>query len=139
MAAVSSDEERMDAEMKEIDRSLEELRKRREELLKAKEAIRTGKIPATPKSATPQTSAPVAAPATSAKALEGALNSLEWKSFKKKEGEWSFLRTRDGQLVDALKSETDLVNQLRRGKEIVVGKYRYSVSEDKFLNRFFAG
>jgi hypothetical protein len=80
--------------------------------------------------------ATVASPAPT-KALEEALKSLEWSSFKKKEGEWTFLRNRDGSLVDTLTSETDFVNQLRKGKEVVVGRYRYAVSEDKFLNRHF--
>jgi hypothetical protein len=71
------------------------------------------------------------------KALLKALNSLEWSSFKKKEGEWTFLRDRDGSLVENLASETDFVNLLRKGKELVVGRYRYAVSEDKFLNRHF--
>ena len=70
-------------------------------------------------------------------ALEKTLNSLEWSSFKKKEGEWTFLRNRDGSLVDTLTTETDFVNQLRKGKELVVGRYRYVVSDDKFLNRYF--
>lgn len=71
------------------------------------------------------------------KALREALDSLEWSSFKKKEGEWTFLRNRDGTLVDALTSETDFVNRLRKGETIVVGRYRYAASEDKFLNRHF--
>ncbi|MDG7005320.1 MAG: hypothetical protein JRM86_00095, partial [Nitrososphaerota archaeon] len=73
----------------------------------------------------------------SLKALERVLNSLEWSSFKKKEGEWTFLRNRDGSLVDALSSETEFVSQLKRGREMVVGRYRYVLSEDKFLNRYF--
>ena len=143
MAPVSDDEAGIDAELKETERSIGELQKRRAELLRAKGAIRWAKTTASasktkdsqhvvPASAV----AAVASPA-STKALEEALKSLDWSSFKKKEGEWTFLRSRDGSLVDALSSETDFVNQLRKGKEVVVGRYRYAVSEDKFLNRHF--
>jgi len=40
-------------------------------------------------------------------------------------------------LVDTLETRDGLCEQLRRGKELVVGRYRYAVSEDKFLNRHF--
>jgi hypothetical protein len=126
-----------------VETSIGELQKRRAELLRAKGAIRWAKTTASAsKTKDPQhvvptsTVATVASPA-STKALEEALKSLEWSSFKKKEGEWTFLRNRDGSLVDTLTSETDFVNQLRKGKEVVVGRYRYAVSEDKFLNRHF--
>jgi hypothetical protein len=143
MAPVSDDEARIDSELKEVETSIGELQKRRAELLRAKGAIRWAKTTASAsKTKDPQhvvptsTVATVASPA-STKALEEALKSLEWSSFKKKEGEWTFLRNRDGSLVDTLTSETDFVNQLRKGKEVVVGRYRYAVSEDKFLNRHF--
>jgi hypothetical protein len=143
-AAVPDDEARIDAQLKETERSIEELQKRRAELLRAKGAIRWAKTTASVSKAkdtqpVPPTSTAVASVTSAAptKALEEALNSLEWSSFKKKEGEWTFLRNRDGSLVDALTSETDFVNQLRKGKEIVVGRYRYAASEDKFLNRHF--
>jgi len=143
MPAVSDDEASVDAELKETERSIGELQKRRAELLRAKGAIRWAKTTASAlKTVDSQhvmptsTLATVASPA-STKALEEALKSLEWSSFKKKEGEWTFLRNRDGSLVDTLASETDFVNQLRKGKEVVVGRYRYAVSEDKFLNRHF--
>jgi hypothetical protein len=143
MAAIPEDEAQVDAELKETERSIEELKKRRAELLRAQGAIRWAKTKAsTSGTATPQpaplaTTAVAAPTTTSTKALERTLSSLEWSSFKKKEGEWTFLRNRDGSLVDALTSESDFVNQLRKGKEIVVGRYRYVVSEDKFLNRYF--
>ena len=140
MAAASDDEARIDAQIKEIERSVEELQKRRAELLRAKGAIRWAKTRASvSKTAKPQPAATESTVATVAlaKALEETLNSLEWSSFKKKEGEWAFLRNRDGSLVETLASETDFVNQLRKGKEIVVGSYRYAVSEDKFLSRHF--
>ncbi len=143
MAEGSDDEARVDAELKETERSIGELQKRRAELLRAKGAMRWAKTTASAsktadsRHVTPvSTAATVASPA-SAKALEDALKSLEWSSFKKKDGEWTFLRNRDGSLVDTLTSETDFVNQLRKGKEVVVGRYRYAVSEDKFLNRHF--
>jgi hypothetical protein len=145
----------LDAKLKEIDASIVELQKRRAELLKAREGLMkntpdvhaaqaaekggTGLPPnpvqATSSSTTTAPNAPSSQPAS--KKLQRTLDSLEWTSFKKKEGEWTFLRTRNGALIDALESETEFVNQLRRGKQIVVGKYRYVVSEDKFLNRYF--
>ncbi len=137
------DEARVDAQLKETERSIEELQRRRAELLRAKGAIRWAKTNASvSKSSAPQAAAPpavasTAATAATSKALEKTLNSLEWSSFKKKEGEWTFLRNRDGSLVDALVQDVDFVNQLRKGKEMVVGRYRYVVSEDKFLNRYF--
>ena len=69
--------------------------------------------------------------------LEETLNSLGWKSFKKKEGEWTFLRDREGTLRDELDSAKEFIDQLRKGRDAVVGKYRYTLSEDRFLNRFF--
>jgi len=71
--------------------------------------------------------------------LEATLDSLPWKSFKKKEGEWAFLRDREGRLIDELQSARDFVDRMRKEGEVVVGKYRYQVSEDKFLNRYYAG
>lgn len=143
MAAVPDDEARIESQLKETERSIEELQKRRAELLRAKGAIRWAKTKASvsktmgPQPVMPASTVATVASAASTKALEETLNSLEWSSFKKKEGEWTFLRNRDGSLVDALTSETDFVNQLRKGKEIVVGRYRYAASEDKFLNRHF--
>lgn len=143
MAAAPDDEARIDAQLKETERSIGELQKRRAELLRAKGAAKWAKTTASaskakdPQPVTPASTVATVSPAASTKALEEALNSLEWSGFKKKEGEWAFLRNRDGSLVDALASETDFVNQLRKGKEVVVGRYRYAASEDKFLNRHF--
>lgn len=142
-AAAPDDEALVDAQIKDVEKSIEELQKKRAELLRAKGAIRWAKTKASvAKTTNPQPVSPASvvtavAPAPSSKALEAALKSLEWSSFKKKEGEWTFLRKRDGTLVDALTSETDFVNRLRKGEGIVVGKYRYAASEDKFLNRHF--
>ncbi|MDA4133212.1 MAG: hypothetical protein OK454_08845, partial [Thaumarchaeota archaeon] len=58
-----------------------------------------------------------------------------WKGFKRKEGEWTFLRDRDGKLREELDTVREFVDQLRKGKDSVVGGYRYEVSEDRFLNR----
>jgi hypothetical protein len=144
MAAASNDDEaRIDAQLKEVETSLEELQRKKAELLRAKGSIRWARTTASvSKTTAPQPLKPARAEATDAatvptKVLVEALNSLEWSSFKKKEGEWAFLRNRDGSLVDTLTSAADFVNQLRKGKEIVVGRYRYAVSEDKFLNRYF--
>jgi leucyl aminopeptidase (aminopeptidase T) len=143
MATAPDDEEaRVDAQLQETEKSIEELQKKRAELLRAKGAIRWAKTTASVSKAGAPQPAPAAsmtavATVASLKALDKTLSSLEWSSFKKKEGEWTFLRNRDGSLVDALTAEADFVNQLRRGREMVVGRYRYVVSEDKFLNRYF--
>ena len=143
MAASEADEARVDAELREVEKSIAELQKKRAELLRAQGSIRWAKTKASvSKTTDPKPEAPVATVAAAAspaalKALDKTLNSLEWSSFKKKEGEWTFLRNRDGSLVDSLTSEADFVNQLKKGREMVVGRYRYVVSEDKFLNRYF--
>lgn len=142
MAATPDDEGKVDAELRAVEGSIAELQKRRAELLRAKGAMRWAKTKASVSGsvAPPPAAAAQAAAAPSPeslKALERTLDSLEWSSFKKKEGEWTFLRNRDGSLVDALSSQTDFVNQLKRGRDMVVGRYRYVLSEDKFLNRYF--
>jgi hypothetical protein len=124
-----ADEASIDAKLKEIDSSIAGLQKTRQELLQAKKALR-------PKTA-PQPESPPGA-ALSEKALERKLNMLEWRAFKKKDGEWTFLRDMKGSLVQDLEGATEFVDQLRKGKQLVVGKYRYSASEDKFLSRYFA-
>ena len=145
---VLSDEEEVNAKVGEIDRLIEDLQKRKQELLKAKEAIRAEV--AVPKNGLESRdviraerprpeSSPLSEFEKSATALEEALDSLQWKSFKKKEGEWAFLRDRDGTLVDELQSSKDFVDRLRKESDVVVGKYRYRVSEDRFLNRYFVG
>lgn len=141
-----SDEHRIDAKLEEIDRLIEELQKRKHELLEAKEGSRAEK--ALPKKELLESSEMIGAEKPlektprlsefdkSAASLEETLNSLEWKGFKKKEGEWTFLRDRDGRLRDELVSMKDFVEGLRTGKAVMVGKYSYRVSEDRFLNRF---
>lgn len=126
-----TDDELIDAKLEEIDRLLEELQKRRQELQEAKEAINTEK--------TFHKASELPKHAGSQETLQGALESLGWKSFKKKEGEWTFLRDREGRLRDELEPVREFVDQLRKGRDVVVGRYRYAISEDRFLNRFFAG
>jgi len=144
-----SDEDRVAAKVEEVDRLIADLQKRRRELLGASEAATV--TPAAPKKEAVETKAPTKAerppqlvartpePARTKNALERTLDSLPWKSFKKKEGEWAFLRDREGRLVDELQSEKDFVDRARKEGQVVVGKYRYQVSEDKFLNRYYAG
>lgn len=143
-----SDEERINAKAEEIDRLIEDLQKRKQELLKAKEVI--GAEMAVPKKGLESRdviraekpkpkSSPLSAFEESTTALEETLESLQWKSFKKKEGEWTFLRDRVGKLIDELQSSKGFVDRLRKENEVVVGEYRYRVSEDRFLNRYFAG
>jgi len=144
-----SDEERLAAKVEEIDRLIADLQKRRRELLEASEAAPV--TPAAPKKEPVETKAstkverppPLVArtpeSARTKNALERTLDSLPWKSFKKKEGDWAFLRDREGRLIDELQSEKDFVDRARKEGQVVVGKYRYQVSEDKFLNRYYAG
>jgi hypothetical protein len=140
-----SEEERTAAKVEELDKLIAELQGRRRELLEAGKASKA--IPVAPKAEAnppPRPEAPVRAPTPAASprsrsALEKELDELPWKSFKKKEGEWAFLRDREGRLVDELQSSKEFVDRLRKEGEVVVGKYRYQVSEDKFLNRYYAG
>ena len=128
--SLPDDEAQIDAKLKETDRAIAELQKRKLELTQAKKALRAGKAGA-PSAIAPR-------PEASEKALERALNMLEWRSFKKKDGEWTFMRDMSGKLVEDLQDVTDFVDEVRKGRQVVVGKYRYIASEDKFLNRFFA-
>ena len=147
-----TDEEIAAAKVEEIDKVIADLQKRRSELLGAG----AKEVPSSDSSAPPKREAvavkppaklerppmtvpkrPV--PAKPKNALEGTLDALPWKSFKKKEGEWAFLRTREGGLIDELQSEKEFVDKVRKEGQLVVGKYRYQVSEDKFLNRYYAG
>ena len=137
-----SDDERTAAKVEELDLLIAELQKRREALLKAAKAQPT---PAFPAGARAETRGPAkletrpqAAPKSKSD-LERTLDSLPWKGFKKKEGEWAFLRDREGRLIDELQSARDFVDSVRKEGEVVVGRYRYQVSEDKFLNRFYKG
>jgi hypothetical protein len=128
--SIPDDEEKIDARMKETDRSIAELQKLKVELIRAKTSLRAGKA-GKPLPNTPPTEMDL-------RAVEKALNMLEWRPFKKKDGEWTFLRDMNGGLVEDLKGVTDFVDELRKGRQVVVGRYRYVASEDKFLNRFFA-
>jgi hypothetical protein len=128
--SLPEEEAKVDAQIQETDRAIAELQKLKLELLRTKKALRPGK--AEQPAAQPVKTEP------SDKAVEKAVNMLEWRSFKKKEGEWTFLRDRQGALMPELQGVTEFVDQLRKGKQVVVGKYRYSASEDKFLNRFYA-
>jgi len=128
MASAGDREKQIDAELKSADLSIEELQKKKRALLEEKRTIRTGK-PGAPADSVPQ-------PVIADKALEKTLNLLEWTGFKKKDGEWAFLKDRQGNIVEWLESAPEFVEQVRKGKEVKVGKYRYRVSDDKFLNRF---
>jgi len=133
------DEAQIDDQLKEVEASIQELQKKRAALLRSKGEIRWAKTKGSgPKPVVAAAASSPPAPSTplDLKAVEKALGELEWSSFKKKEGEWTFLRKRDGSLVDSLAPQTDFVNQLKK-REMVIGRYRYVISEDKFLNRYF--
>src|SRR5271169_5299871 len=106
--AAAPDEAEVDEQIRETEKSIADLQKKRAELLRAKGAMRWAKSSANATKPGVQAVAPApgvkekvaTAPPTPAslKALEKTLNELEWKSFKKKEGEWTFLRTMTGKL-----------------------------------------
>jgi hypothetical protein len=125
---MSDEEAKIDTKLRETERAIAELQRERQELLGAKAAMVKARTPQPP----PQQE-------TDVKALERALNMLEWNAFKKKDGEWAFMRNRDGTLVEDLKPIVDFIDQLRKGRRIVVGRYEYVASEDKFLNRYISG
>jgi hypothetical protein len=52
------------------------------------------------------------------------------------DGEWTFLRDGEDRLREELDSVKESVDQLRKGKHIVIGRYSHTVSEDRFLNRY---
>jgi hypothetical protein len=143
-----SHDERNAAKVEELDALIAQLQKRREALLQAAKTHEA--TPAVPGAAGAETRIPAKletasqttprAPGPKSKSeLERTLDSLPWKGFKKKEGEWAFLRDREGRLIDELQSAKDFVDNARKQGGVVVGKYRYQVSEDKFLNRYYAG
>jgi hypothetical protein len=151
-ALMALSDDMVSAKVEELDRLIADLQKRRRELLATKETglmtstapkeniVEAVEIKAPPKLEVPaKPAARTTAPGRTKDPLEGALDSLPWKSFKKKEGEWAFLRDREGRLIDELQSSREFVDRLRKEGEVVVGKYRYQVSEDKFLNRYFSG
>ena len=124
------DEAQIDARLKEVDATIADLQKQRRQLMEAKSALsKKSKAPESPLEQRQE-------PEFSEKALERAFNMLEWSAFKKKEGEWAFLRTRDGDLVEDLKPIAGFIDQLRKGRRLAVGRYEYVASEDKFLNRY---
>jgi hypothetical protein len=67
-----------------------------------------------------------------------ALASRQWKNFGAgKEGEWAFATGRDGRLVKELEPAKGVIENLKKGQQLVIGDYRYKISADgKFLNRF---
>lgn len=128
MASAEDREREIDAELKSADLAIQELQKKKQGLLEEKRRLRTTK--------SQPARQPEPASAATLKALEKTLNLLEWTGFKKRDGEWAFLKDRQGNIIEWLESEPDFVEQVRSGHEVIVGKYRYRVSDDKFLNRF---
>ena len=128
MAAADDREKQIEAELKSADLAIEELQKKKRALVEEKRTLRSG-------APSPAELVPPPSP-VSDKALEKTLNLLEWTGFKKKDGEWAYLKDRQGNIVEWLDSAPQFVEAVRKGKEVTVGKYRYRVSDDKFLNRF---
>jgi hypothetical protein len=123
------DEAQLDAKLKEIDAKIADLQNQRRQLLGARSDLRKPAASEPPAERQQQ-------PELSEKAIERSLNMLEWTGFKKREGEWAFLRTRDGDLVEDLKPIAVFIDQLRKGRRLALGRYEYVASEDKFLNRY---
>ena len=128
MASAGDREKQIDAELKSLELSIGELQRKKQALTNEKRTLRPGATSPAPPTPTPST--------VSDKALEKTLNLLEWTGFKKKDGEWAFLKDRQGNIVEWLESAPEFVEAVRKGKEVTVGKYRYRASDDKFLNRF---
>ena len=143
------DDEVIAAKVEELDSLIEHLQKRRLELAGSRGVSKVGPAPlrkeageakaSTKSEKPPMSGGRMPQPARPKDALEKTLDELPWKSFKKKEGEWAFLRDREGMLIDELQSAKEFVDRLRKEGEVVVGKYRYQVSEDKFINRHYEG
>ncbi len=129
MGMPPEDEAHLDAKLKEIDAAIADLQNQRRRLLEAKSGLRKSAASESPAERQQQ-------PELSEKAIERSLNMLEWTGFKKREGEWAFLRTRDGDLVEDLKPIAVFIDQLRKGRRLALGRYEYVASEDKFLNRY---
>jgi hypothetical protein len=113
-----ADEDLNEAKLEEVDRMIEELRRRRGEL-EAK-TLRKESEPA----------------GNSEEVLAGILESLGWRARPKKDGEWAFLRDRDGNLREELQPVADFVTSLGKQKEVHVRGFRYTLQEDKYLYRF---
>ncbi len=122
------DEAQLDARLKEIDAKIADLQSQRRQIVEAKVRLR--------RSIASEPPAEHRQPELDERVIEKSLNMLEWNTFKKKEGEWAFLRTRDGDLVEDLKPIVDFIDQLRKGRRLNIGRYEYVASEDKFLNRY---
>ena len=130
MDSSSDREKQIDAELKSTDLSIEQLQTKKRALLEEKRSLSAGK----PGSAAV---APPTPPVITDKALEKTLNLLEWTGFKKKDGEWAFLKDRQGNVVEWLRVGPGVCPTGEEGEGgSRVGKYRYRVSDDKFLNRF---
>ena len=123
------DEAQLDARLKEIDAKIAVLQGERRRLVEARSGLKKPAAPEPPAEQPEQ-------PELSEKAIERQMKMLEWSEFKKKEGEWAFLRTRDGQLVEDLKPIAAFIDKLRKGSRLTVGPYEYVASEDRFLNRY---
>jgi len=130
MGMPPEDEAQLDARLKEIDSKIAELQSERRRLVETRARSRK------PVTAGPPAVQQPEQPQLSEKAIQRQLNMLEWSEFKKKEGEWAFLRTRDGQLVEDLKPIAAFIDKLRKGSRLTVGPYEYVASEDRFLNRY---
>ena len=105
MDSSSDREKQIDAELKSTDLSIEQLQTKKRALLEEKRSLSAGK-PGSAAVAPP--TPPPTPPVITDKALEKTLNLLEWTGFKKKDGEWAFLKDRQGNVVEWLESARSL-------------------------------
>jgi hypothetical protein len=116
--------------LEEIDIMLEQLRKRRTELQEVQGTIRDAESFSSERFGNFGQGYSMEA--------ERAFGSLQWKRFgPDKIGEWAFVSDKQGGLVNSLRPIADVIERLKSGTQLKIGKYRYKISENgKFLNRF---
>jgi len=124
-------EAEIDARVGEIDLVLDYLQRRRGDLLSAKSSS------AEAGERLRMSDHSVDHSGRSGIARQERLESLPWRDFEAGgTGQWTFVNDRAGKLLSELEPVRDVVEELRRGEPLVVGGYRYRLSQNgKFLNR----
>jgi hypothetical protein len=73
-------------------------------------------------------------PKESTSSLQALAESLSWTAFKKGGGEWAYMAERDGTPIQRVKSLLEAIRS-STAEKLVLGKFEYSISGGKFLNR----
>ncbi|MGA2666401.1 MAG: hypothetical protein ABSF83_15805 [Nitrososphaerales archaeon] len=120
-------EAEIDARLGEIDLMLDYLQRRRADLLSAKSSS----------AESGERLRRLDHGGRSGIARQERLESLPWRAFEAGgAGQWTFVNDRAGKLLSELEPVRDVVEELGRGEPLVVGGYRYRLSQNgKFLNR----